>query len=470
MRFWLIPLTFVLLVGCGSETKRKITDPRDTGNKWEKTENSAVFVNQFITRFWNKSYNELFSNGEKQVILTPHSKYKLYRGEPKHYCKSESYMLDGDPVPLLHVRKGLYGKAIGGVWFGFSHNCNDYFSTPQLMWRHTRYTKIHDGAIFVNDADTLKKMLVDAGVPLFFCHEGASDRHRIGYYNSHISDSDGMKSFRCVLSAQLSEGKGSINYNTMDSTILEFMVDFGVFSRFRISGLDLTDSEKNLSFREVFRRRFTEKKYLQDLEKMIAFLEQRDFVNAQKNFAESKSLNRETRAYQRNLEKGTWSRILKNAANSMEQSRQEQQMYDRKRQKVYSDILDYKNRWSGGGSSRKSKKRISGSVEPVETKSGGMPVISSEKKEGTTIEAEDCESPGIGAKGAENMNAGPYSPSGKKWCGYSHYMGTLERAKAKKAPKCSPVPKDHCPSEGWGRDHCRTSAKTDPRSGCGRGV
>jgi len=68
------------------------------------------------------------------------------------------------------------------------------------------------------------------------------------------------------------------------------------------------------------------------------------------------------------------------------------------------------------------------------------------------------------------MSAGPYSLSGKKWCGYAHYVGTLERAKAKRKPRmCGPVKSGYCPSPDYGETNCNTWKPKNSSYGCSGG-
>lgn len=440
-----VTFLFLVVISCTSATKRKIREPRYSESTWTTEPNTSNLINMFYTKFWNKSFNELYSQSDKakysaKTILLPDVAFKS-DGRVRHFCAA--HKVDGEPSPVLKVSFNKdYKKNLkfNGVTLGIAGSRCKYFNLPG---RHPWYTKIDDGVIYVKDAATLKRKLVEVGVPLLFCHEGAMDKVRMGYYNTHVTEADGKKSFVCAL-----EGKKK---NKGYGTYLNFTVDYGVLSKFSMGGFDLTEHEKKMSFKDIFFERFKNQSYLEKVEKEIDRSYYNSKANARRHISKSKHYNRSARSHRRKIEAGRARAFSKSLARGTSKVFDPNDPIEKRKRKTMSDIAAYKS--SMRTSRATSPKRSSSGGKGLTLTSTSAPEVKPQPKR------EDCRMPhGDAIKG-------PYAPDGKKWCGYENIMknAAKHRAMVKKRnnPKNCPIPiaKDVCAQDGYGRDHCRTTPK-----------
>ncbi|MCO4756283.1 MAG: hypothetical protein KC478_17515 [Bacteriovoracaceae bacterium] len=443
-KFISITLLFLLVVSCSSSTKRKIREPRYSESKWTTEPNTANLINMFYSKFWNKSFNELYESSSKtkyspRTILLPDQAFKS-DGRVSHFCAA--HKVDGEPSPVFVVNfKKDYKKNIvfNGINLGVAEERCKYFSMPS---RTSNYKKIDDGAIYVKDAATIKKMLVEVGVPLLFCHEGSMDKVRLGYYNTHVTKSEGKKSFRCAL-----EGKQK---NKALGTYISFSVDYGVLTSFSMGGLKLSNFEKKIPFKDVFYNRFKSQSYIRELQKEIARSYNRSQAHANKTIGQSKHYNRQARSHQRKIEAGRARAFSKSLAKGTSNVFDPNDPIEKAKRKTMSDIAAYQNSMR---TSRASSRKKNSSGSNLTLTSTSAPEVKPQPK------SENCKM----AQG--HAVKGPYAPDGQKWCGYE---GILKREEERKAlvksqtnPKNCPMPiaKDVCAQDGYGKDHCRTTPK-----------
>lgn len=448
MRFWVIPLFLVFLFGCGSATKRKAKEPNYRENDWETKENSANLVNLFYNSFWSKSFNEIFdspsgaSNFSKKYFL-PEKRFKTYRGEPKFFCKK--YEVDGYASPVLSVSasKDYRTKKLNfsGVSFGYLGSECKYMNLP---FRYYETNLIHYGAVFVKDAKTLRNMFLDIGVPLTICHEGGLDKARMGYYNSHWSESEGKKTYHCFL------GK---NHQ------MQFRVDYGVLSSFSIDAIKLTEEEKYMSFSEVFRNRFQNKKYFIETFQSMQRSEQSSKAHASREMGASEYYNKKARIKKRASERRMSKSMFKSMNQAMSKTFQEQKQFEDIAAQRMEEIARYESRFVNSRvSNRKTSQGAGGS-------SGGSPLTltSTSVEKPKQQPKKDCVPRGIYGAINKELKDGPISKKhGKPWCDWHKWKKSRDdyAAKKKAGQKCpARVPENHCAVTGYGREHCRTVAK-----------
>jgi len=441
-------LFFCTLVACGSATRRKAKEPNYRENDWETKENSANLVNLFYNNFWSKSFIEIFGSDDPSVasdrkIYLPEKRFKTYRGEPKHFCKK--YEVDGYASPVLSLSAGKDWRTkklnFSGASFGYLGSECKYMNLP---FRYYETNLIHYGSIFVKDAKTLRNMFLDVGVPLTICHEGGLDKARMGYYNSHWSESEGKKTYYCFLGKNIQ---------------MQFKVDYGVLSSFSFGGFRLSESEKYMSFSEVFRNRFQDKKYVIETYQKMKSSEQSSKARAAREMGTSHYYNRKARIKKRASEDRMSKTMFKSMNQAMNKTFQEHKQFEDIQAQRMEEIARYESRFiSADSRDRKSSRNSRGS-------SGGSPLTltSNSVKKNEVQPRRDCVPRDVYGAINKELKNGPISKKhGKPWCDWHKWKKSRDdyAAKKKAGRKCPPrVPESHCALDGYGRDHCRTAPK-----------
>ncbi|MFL0802028.1 MAG: hypothetical protein K6L80_16395 [Agarilytica sp.] len=363
----------------------------------------------FTTGFWNRSLNDVFENDG--IVLSQNKNFFYDDGVRK--CPSIRVGNDqyGKSQPYFSIDQNGYSPGVNGSnastgvigKFGFKQSCS---TSPLMMLRHK-----HPLALYVEDASIIKNKLIAAGVPLLFCAEDPKDQFRIDSFSTEWTDDESIKTYNCSL-PDYPENKwqNSIKFKVVSNILVKFEV-----------WVQMKKGDVNTVIGDDIHERLLNPAIYKELVLKHEIVRDSYRQGAEELWAESKQLDAEHAAYQRNIKAQSRGMFAEAFSESMAESRAQDREFDSIQSRAMQQIRSYQTARSSS-----KPQETPQYVRPKPSTTNSKNSANQGTKKLTTYEAEkqNC------------LNAG------KKWNNGCDYSTTVEitgwtqgnRASVKEAP------------------------------------